>query len=221
MLKHQYILSLSFAGRARLRLVFLLTIIAETITMLPISFAGRARSCFAERSARVFPVLRCRGRARTLVVTAGAPSRCAESSFASPEKRAFAAFFTHAISAPLAPLTRARGKPKKPYSRRGEAQAPGQELFLRVACAASRSPEVFRVCPERSVAERRDAEAAGQWTLPKACRLALAANCDSAQRSAAGVHVREVRARPGRRSTLKTAGGLPKAAVDPRRELVV
>jgi hypothetical protein len=30
-----------------------------------------------------------------------------------------------------------------------------------------------------------------------------------------------VRARPGRRSTLKTAGGRPQAAVDPRRKIIV
>ncbi len=136
--------------------------------MLPLFFAGRARSCFAERSARVFPVLRCRGRARTLVARL---ALLGEPPSQALKNAPLAAFFTHAISAPLAPLMRARGKPQKPYSRRGEAQAPGPGTVSAGVCAASRSPEVFRASVPPSA---RDAEAAGQWTLPKACRLALA-----------------------------------------------
>jgi len=91
------------------------------------------------------------------------------------------AFFTHAISAPLAPLMRARGKPKKPYSRRGDAQAPlpgivsvsampsrgcrnrswsGSGNFSAVAVTGTKVPLVnFQGF---SPAVRRDAKAAGQ-----------------------------------------------------------
>jgi hypothetical protein len=73
------------------------------------------------------------------------------------------AFFTHAISAPLAQL-RVRGASgrKNPTANAGAVEAPLPKIVSAGACAAPRSPEVFRVCPERSAAERRDAEMAGQ-----------------------------------------------------------
>ncbi len=59
------------------------------------------------------------------------------------------AFFTHTVSAPLAPLMRARGQGQKnPTADARAAQAPRSGEVLG-ACAASRSPEVFRASVPR------------------------------------------------------------------------
>ncbi len=185
-----------------------------------ISFAGRARARFAARSARVFPVLRCRGRARTLV----GPTRrwLVEPPSQALKNATSSAFFTHAISAPLAPLMRARGKPEKPYSRRESSTGSRSGAVLGSLCFSAVAGGFQGISPRHQRGMRRRP---GNERLPKAALLsACEANGDLAQRSEAErsqCPFREVRARPGRRSTLKTAGGRPQAAVDPRRELLM
>ncbi len=113
-------------------------------------------------------------------------------SFASPEKRASLRFSPRHLRTPA--LLHVRGlTPQKSSPDRGEAQA-----TRTVSCtgALTRPGKVSRCCsavaegfsgrrPRCTQQRARGAEAAGQWTLPKACRLALAANRDPAQPSEA------------------------------------
>ncbi len=128
------------------------------------------------------------------------------------------AFFTHAISAPLAPLMRARGQGQKnPTADRGAALAQYPDWYRwPVQSQFSRSPEVFR-------ASSRHQAGCGGGRAMNAAEGALLSVCEGAatRGEACDVGATRVRARPGRRSTLKTAGGRPQAAVDPRREVVM
>ncbi len=116
--------------------------------MLPLFFAGRDRSRFARSGPPGF--FRCSD-----VEDGLAPSsarlrlRSAEPPSQALKNATSAAFFTHAISAPLAPL-RVRGAygQKNPTADAREAQAPRiRELSPQKPGLRPRSPEVFRVCP--------------------------------------------------------------------------
>ncbi len=114
------------------------------------------------------------------------------------------AFFTHAISAPLAPLMRARGlRPEKPYSRRESST--GTPIR-----SCSGEPVLLRGRRRFSGHQSRHQAGCGGGRAMNACRrrrcLALAKRRSAPPKAPLSVYAR-VRARPGRRSTLKTGGG--------------
>jgi hypothetical protein len=127
-------------------------------------------------------------------------------------KNALRCVFHHAISHPRQQLRVPGASAAKTLTDRGTAQAtesgPAQEPLpglVRVVDAAPRSRRVFLALgPAARVACEGCGGGRAMDTARRARRLALAANRDAAQRSAAAVRVREVRARPGRRSTGKT-----------------
>jgi hypothetical protein len=174
--------SFFFAGRVRP--CFLLTQMVKLQYVLPITFAGRARSRFAERSARVF---RCSD------VEAGlAPSSASLAWLGQPPSQALknatsSAFFTHAISAPLAPTIRARGTLALPRVRGASRKNPTAD--------AEKHRQPRPVSVREPIQERVRLTDAS----PRSRRVFLA------EGPAARISVRGVRRRPGNGRYLKVA----------------
>jgi hypothetical protein len=114
--------------------------------------------------------------------------------FASPEKRASGSVFHPATSAPPCTASRAGGlSPEKPSPDRGEIRAtiigPCREANTRPSkgsgCFSAVAEGFSGLWPRSTHQRARGVEAAGQWTQPKAWRLALAVNRNPAQPSRA------------------------------------
>ena len=141
-----------------------------------------------------FSVLRCLGRARTLVAPTSRAIAASRSFFASPEKRACGNVFHHAISHPRHGCARRGLAPQKPSPDRGEVLAtmtglcqeantrPGKVI---PCCSRGRGGFFWPLAPPHASACEGVRRRRAMATARRAWCLALAAKRDPAQRSEA------------------------------------